>query len=99
MLRLNEVPHSPQNRAVPGFSVPHFGQCMFLDGPGYGPSSESPRALSTMETRTLSVAIYDRMQALDDGAAGVMSATLLAVAVGTLMVTAALSRRLASRRA
>ncbi len=29
------------------------------------------------ETRTLSVAIYDRMQAFDDRSAGVMAATLL----------------------
>ena len=31
------------------------------------------------ETRTLSVAIYDRMQAFDDRGAGVMAATLLAI--------------------
>ena len=39
------------------------------------------------ETRTLSIAIYDRMQAFDDRAAGVMAAALLAMAVGTLTVT------------
>ena len=51
------------------------------------------------ETRTLSVAIYDRMQAFDDHSAGVMAATLLTVAVATLMVTTALSRRVSDRRA
>ena len=42
------------------------------------------------ETRTLSVAIYDRMQAFDDRSAGVMAATLLAIAVATLMATTTL---------
>jgi molybdate transport system permease protein len=51
------------------------------------------------ETRTLSIAIYDRMQAFDDRAAGVMAATLLALAVATLMATTALSRRVGPRRA
>src|SRR3954452_19857020 len=45
------------------------------------------------ETRTLSVAIYDRMQAFDDRSAGIMAATLLAISVMTLMATTALSRR------
>ncbi|MFP5378196.1 MAG: molybdate ABC transporter permease subunit [Vicinamibacteria bacterium] len=45
------------------------------------------------ETRTLSIAIYDRMQAFDDGAAGAMAATLLVLAVATLAVTTALARR------
>jgi molybdate transport system permease protein len=45
------------------------------------------------ETRTLSIAIYDRMQALDDRAAGVMASTLLLLALITLGVTNALSRR------
>jgi molybdate transport system permease protein len=49
------------------------------------------------ETRTLSVAIYDRVQAFDDRGAGVMAAVLLAIAMATLMVTTALSRR-AGRR-
>ena len=49
------------------------------------------------ETRTLSVAIYDRMQAFDDRSAGVMAATLLAIAVATLIATTALSRRLRTR--
>ena len=51
------------------------------------------------ETRTLSIAIYDRLQAFDDRSAGVMAATLLAVTVATLLVTTALSRRLSTRRA
>ena len=50
------------------------------------------------ETRTLSVAIYDRMQAFDDRSAGVMAATLLAIALATLMATTALSRRMSSSR-
>ena len=50
------------------------------------------------ETRTLSVAIYDRMQAFDDRSAGVMAATLLVVAVTTLVATTALSQRLVRRR-
>jgi molybdate transport system permease protein len=45
------------------------------------------------ETRTLSVAIYDRMQVFDDRSAGIMAATLLVVSVMTLMLTTALSRR------
>ena len=39
------------------------------------------------ETRTMSIAIYDRMQAFDDRSAGMMAAVLLVVAVGTLSVT------------
>jgi molybdate transport system permease protein len=50
------------------------------------------------ETRTMSVAIYDRMQAFDDRSAGAMAATLLAIAVATLTVTTALSRRVGRRR-
>jgi molybdate transport system permease protein len=49
------------------------------------------------ETRTLSIALYDRVQAFDDRGAGVMAATLLAVAVGTLMVTSTLARRTTRR--
>lgn len=45
------------------------------------------------ETRTLSIAIYDRMQALDDHGAGVMAATLLALAFVTLAITTSLGRR------
>jgi molybdate transport system permease protein len=49
------------------------------------------------ETRTLSVAIYDRMQAFDDRSAGIMAAALLGVAVTTLLVTTRLSRRVNPR--
>jgi molybdate transport system permease protein len=49
------------------------------------------------ETRTLSIAIYDRMQAFDDRAAGLMAATLLALALVTLAVTNVLARRLGRR--
>ncbi len=49
------------------------------------------------ETRTLSIAIYDRMQAFDDRGAGVMAATLLVVAVGTLMLTTTLAGRTTRR--
>ena len=45
------------------------------------------------ETRTLSLAIYDRMQAFDDRGAGIMAATLLTLAVAALGVTFALGRR------
>lgn len=50
------------------------------------------------ETRTLSVAIYDRLQVFDDRGAGVMAAVLLAISVVTLVVTTALSRRVVRRR-
>ena len=49
------------------------------------------------ETRTLSIAIYDRMQAFDDHRAGVMAATLLVIAVSALVVTHLLSRRVGRR--
>ena len=50
------------------------------------------------ETRTLSIAIYDRMQAFDDRTAGIMAATLLAVAVAALAVTTMLGGRRGRRR-
>jgi molybdate transport system permease protein len=49
-------------------------------------------------TRTLSIAIYDRMQAFDDRAAGLMAAVLLATTVAALAMTTALGRRLGRRR-
>jgi molybdate transport system permease protein len=49
------------------------------------------------ETRTVSIAIYDRMQAFDDRGAGVMAATLLAMAISALAVTTVLGRRVARR--
>jgi len=45
------------------------------------------------ETRTLSIAIYDRMQAFDDRSAGLMAATLLVLAIGALATTTMLARR------
>jgi molybdate transport system permease protein len=51
------------------------------------------------ETRTLSIAIYDRMQAFDDRSAGIMAAALLAVAVVALIATTTLSRRVGVTRA
>jgi molybdate transport system permease protein len=45
------------------------------------------------ETRTASIAIYDRVQAFDDRAAGMMALALLGVSVVALAVTNALSRR------
>lgn len=49
------------------------------------------------ETRTMSIAIYDRMQAFDDRAAGLMAAVLLTVAVAALAITTALSRKIGRR--
>jgi molybdate transport system permease protein len=51
------------------------------------------------ETRTMSIAIYDRMQAFDDRAAGIMAATLLALALITLGITNVLGRRVGRRHA
>jgi molybdate transport system permease protein len=45
------------------------------------------------ETRTLSVAIYDRMQAFDDRSAGIMAAALLLVSIVALIATTGLSHR------
>ena len=50
------------------------------------------------ETRTLSIAIYDRMQAFDDRSAGIMAAALLVVAVVALLTTTTLSRRVGVNR-
>jgi len=49
------------------------------------------------ETRTLSIAIYDRVQAFDDRGAGVMAATLLVFVTAALAATNVLSRRVARR--
>ena len=49
------------------------------------------------ETRTLAIAIYDRVQAFDDRAAGVMAATLLAFSLLALGVTNTLARRIGRR--
>lgn len=45
------------------------------------------------ETRTAAIAIYDRVQAFDDAAAGAMAAVLLAISVAALGLTAMLSAR------
>ena len=50
------------------------------------------------ETRTASVAIYDRMQAFDDRGAGLMAGALLLVAVVALMLTTRLGHRVGSSR-
>jgi molybdate transport system permease protein len=44
------------------------------------------------ETRTIAISIYDKVQAFDMQAAGVMSATLLALSMLTLMISTWLSR-------
>ena len=51
------------------------------------------------QTRTLSIAIYDRMQAFDNRGAAVMAATLLAIALVTLAVTNVMARRIGRRHA
>jgi molybdate transport system permease protein len=50
------------------------------------------------ETRTASIAIYDKVQAFDDAAAGLMSATLLALSVLALAIVHGLARRGGARR-
>jgi molybdate transport system permease protein len=50
------------------------------------------------ETRTISIAIYDRVQAFDDGAAGVMAATLLSITLIALGITNTLARRIGRQR-
>jgi len=49
------------------------------------------------ETRTIAIAIYDRVQAFDTHAAGVMSALLLLISLVALGVTYALSNRIGRR--
>ncbi len=46
------------------------------------------------ETRTAAIAIYDRVQAFDDRAAGQMSAALLAVSLAAIGLSYAFSRRI-----
>lgn len=46
------------------------------------------------ETKTISIAIYDRVQAFDERAAGIMAATLLSMAIAALALTYAFSRRI-----
>jgi molybdate transport system permease protein len=50
------------------------------------------------ETKTIAIAIYDRVQAFDEGAAASMSALLLAISLAAIAVTFALSQRIGRRR-
>ena len=49
------------------------------------------------ETRTIAIAIYDRVQAFDDYGAGIMSALLLALSLLALGIIYSLSRRIGRR--
>jgi len=51
------------------------------------------------ETKTIAIAIYDRVQAFDDAAANVMALTLLVLSVIALGITNTLSRRIGRRHA
>ena len=49
------------------------------------------------ETKTIAIAIYDRVQAFDDRSAAIMSATLVAISLFTIAVTFWLSARVGRR--
>ena len=49
------------------------------------------------ETRTIAIAIYDRVQAFDNASAARMSALLLAISMTTIALTFAFSRRIGRR--
>ncbi len=49
------------------------------------------------ETKTIAIAIYDRVQAFDTESAAIMSAVLVAISVSTIAVTFALSARVGKR--
>lgn len=49
------------------------------------------------ETRTIAIAIYDRVQAFDGQSAGTMSAVLVAISLAAIAVTYALSARVGRR--
>ncbi len=49
------------------------------------------------ETKTIAIAIYDRVQAFDMQGAGVMSATLVAISLATITLTYILSARVGRR--
>ena len=49
------------------------------------------------ETRTIAIAIYDRVQAFDEAAAAQMAALLLAISLATIALTYGLSRRVGRR--
>ena len=50
------------------------------------------------ETRTIAIAIYDRVQAFDDQAAGLMSAVLLLISLCAIGLSYFATSRLAARR-
>jgi molybdate transport system permease protein len=50
------------------------------------------------ETRTIAIAIYDRVQAFDTGAAGLMSAVLLLVSLGAIALSYLTTSRLGEPR-
>ena len=50
------------------------------------------------ETRTIAIAIYDRVQAFDGAAAGQMAATLLLISMVAIATTFLLSQRIGKRR-
>lgn len=50
------------------------------------------------ETRTIAIAIYDRVQAFDGAAAARMSAVLLLISLATIALSYALSQRIGRRR-
>jgi len=50
------------------------------------------------ETRTVAIAIYDRVQAFDDRAAGIMAATLLALSFASISVVYWVDRAARRRR-
>lgn len=49
------------------------------------------------ETKTIAIAIYDRVQAFDDQSAAIMSAVLLAISLATISLTFWLSARVGRR--
>jgi len=49
------------------------------------------------ETRTIAIAIYDRVQAFDQTSAGIMSASLVAISLFTIALTYWLSARVGRR--
>jgi molybdate transport system permease protein len=49
------------------------------------------------ETRTIAIAIYDRVQAFDDAAAAQLATLLLAISLATIALTYGLSRRVGQR--
>jgi molybdate transport system permease protein len=50
------------------------------------------------ETRTIAIAIYDRVQAFDDAAAATMSAALLAISLCTIALTYVLTKKIGRGR-